>query len=187
MNRHRYISTAVVAAVLLVLGSCGEEDALGPGTELLRPTYLSPDRPENVIANLVLAYQHRDIEAYERLLAPEFVFRFQPGDVAEIGRASWGRDEDIRATRRLFASDKVCGIEITLTWDPAVPAREPGLEHTMLVRVTAMVLEVTECGGIAHRVDNDYQYFYLRREDGEEPTGWMIVEWRDVPGPGRAG
>jgi hypothetical protein len=169
-------------AGLLTLGICGgTSPEAGTGGD--RSAYLPADRPENVVANLATAYRNRDLAAYEGLFAPEFVFWFQPGDVKDVGRESWGLAEELESARNLFGSGQVCSIEVDLVCRPAAPATERGLEHTVLVRTSRMRLTVNECAGITHRVVNDIQEFHLRRQ---HEGAWVIVRWRDLPGSGLA-
>jgi hypothetical protein len=177
---------AVVAAA--VFGSCGSDRTTAPRVGLGTEAYLDLSRPENVIENLQRAYRNRDIDAFEVLLAPEFVFRFQTGDAPRSGQVSWGYEEEVASTRNLFESKRVKEIEIRLEVREAVPATEPGLEHTMLVRVAYTSLRVTEQDGTVLQVQGDRQDFFLRRGDGDHSDRWQIVEWRDLPGePGTAG
>lgn len=164
----------------LVLGACGD-DPVTPE----EPVYLQPTSPENVIENLQTAYRFRDIDGYSSLLAPEFIFLVQPLDVAEFGEF-FTRDRDSAGTAALFATPIVSGIWIDLTYDPAEPATEiefpPG---TMKIRVTHTFIEVDETTGITWQIDLSIQDFFFRQgstADGEDPTHWLIIEWREIPG-----
>jgi len=172
--------TLSVMVAILVAAGCGTERVLRPDGSTEATTYHPMNLPENVIANLEAAYRNRDIEAFAELLAPEFTFRFQPGDVPVVGRSSWGREEEIESTRGLFESERVKDIEIRLDYLPAERASEPGLEHTMRIRVDRAFLRVIE-ESIVHEVPGHPQDFFLRREHGNHPNRWVIVEWRDLP------
>lgn len=172
--------TLFVMVAILVAAGCGTERVLRPDGSTVATTYRPSNLPENVIANLETAYRNRDIEAFARLLAPEFTFRFQPGDVPVVGRSSWGREEEIESTRGLFESERVENIEIRLEYLPAEKTTEPGLEHTMRIRVDRAFLRVIE-KSIVHEVPGHPQEFFLRRGHGNHPNQWVIVEWRDLP------
>jgi hypothetical protein len=185
------LAAGVLAAAISLAAGCATDRVTAPQPDPDRATepvprlraYLSPDDPVNVVANLETAYANRDIDAYAGLFAPEFRFKFQPQDARRTGRESWGLEEDLRSTRNMFYSAKVKSIEIRLRKQPAVPATESGLQHTMLVVVSPMFLRITERSGRVMEVNGDRQEFYLRRaydEDGAER--WLIVEWRDLPG-----
>ncbi len=185
------LAAAVLAAAIALAAGCASDRVTAPTPETessnepvprLR-AYLPADEPVNVVTNLETAYANRDIDAYRELFAPEFTFKLQPRDAQRTGQESWGLDEELRSTRNMFYSAKVKSIEIRLEKQPAVPATESGLGHTMLVVVSHTFLRVTERSGRVMQVDGDRQEFYLRRtydEDGAER--WLIVEWRDLPG-----
>jgi len=72
-----------------------------------------------VVRNLETAYAKRDIDAYAKLFAPEFTFKFQPQDAA-AGHESWALETELQSTRNMFYSSKVTRIEIRLEVQPAV-------------------------------------------------------------------
>jgi hypothetical protein len=88
---------ALLIALLFVGASC-EEPAKPPADAV--PVFRSP---EDVVAGLARAYQRRDLELFELLLADdktrnaEFVFRSM-----EFVETEWGRDEELRIHRRMF-------------------------------------------------------------------------------------
>ena len=54
----------------------------------------------------------------------------------------------------------------------------------MKIRVTHTFLAIDEKTGVSWQLDGDIQDFFFRlgnSEDGEDPTHWMIIEWRDLP------
>ncbi len=55
----------------------------------------------------------------------------------------------------------------------------------MKIRVTHTFLEVDETTGITWQIDGDIQDFFFRQgntANGEDPTHWLIIEWRDILG-----
>ena len=83
----------------------------------------------------------------------------------------------------MFYSSKVTRIEIRLEVQPAVPASDPALQHTMLVEVNHTFLRITQPNGQVMQVNGDRQKLYLRRANNEQgDERWVIVEWRDLPG-----
>jgi hypothetical protein len=177
---------AALCAVFPV--ACHEDPVWVPR---LKGEYLEPTAPENLIDNLIEAYEWREIEAYASLLAPEFAFTFQPVDQDLVAGGSWTRDEDSTATAGLFASTIIGDIQIDLPHGaaqaPTDTTFEPGV---MLVRIDPTRLEVDLIGGdlagTAFQVDGDIQDMFFRQgkaELGENPAHWFLVEWRDLPGP----
>ena len=169
----------------LLLGGCGDD----PHSEGWPPwSYLEPTSPENLIENLQTAYLAHEIDGYSPLLAPEFVFKVQPVDVAVFGEF-FTRDRDSTGTAALFNSPIVSAIRIDLPHGPAtVPTDTAFAAGTMTIRIQPTFLEVDEVGEITWQVDGDIQDLFFRRgnpDDGEAPARWFIIEWRDLPG-GRA-
>ncbi len=183
--RRRRILVFVLAVLLVAAGCARRQHPIAPAVtaeEALTPRgYLAPSDPMNVIANLEAAYTNRDIDAYRELFAPEFVFRFQPQDARELGRASWGLEDELRSAERLFESSEVKRVVIRLATLPAEPATAEGLQHTMLVAVTHTFLCVERVGKSPLQVNGDRQEFYLREVVEQGEVRWLIVEWRDLP------
>jgi hypothetical protein len=76
--------------------------------------YLPPTSPENQIENIEIAYRQRDCQGYTKILAPEFIFKFQPIDANDIGTSFWTRDST--GTCALFRSGEVTDIRIDLSY-----------------------------------------------------------------------
>jgi hypothetical protein len=177
---------AFVLAVVLAAGGCSRrQHPVAPAPiadeELTPRGYLCRAQPMNVIANLEAAYANRDIDAYRELFAPEFVFRFQPEDARELGRASWGLEDELRSAQRLFESSEVKRVVIRLAKLSVAPATERGLEHTMRVVVAHTFLRIERAGKSTLQVNGDRQEFYLREVVEQGESRWLIVEWRDLP------
>src|SRR6185369_16495847 len=112
---------AFPGGVLIMVSMMGfavgcDEDPVEPG-----PTpspYASPTAPESLITNLQLSYRQREIKEYAKLLAPEFVFKFQPSDANDIGTDFWTRDQDSTGTRALLTATLVSEIRVSLHYGP---------------------------------------------------------------------
>jgi hypothetical protein len=145
-----------------------------------RPAVLIPESPEQVVEELVQAYVSRDIDRYMPLLAPEFVFWFQPSDAQDLGGDFWTRDQDSVGTDALFRTPLVSDIRVELTYGNA----EEFAPGVMAIQVTHTLLEVDQVDGITWRVDGDLQHMFFRRGRemaGEDPDRWFLVDWRDTP------
>lgn len=182
----RFILGLVLVTGALGLGACNDTP-----TNPARSVYLEPTSPENVVQNLALAYRRQEIEPYAKLLAPEFVFKFQPVDVAELLIDQWGKDQDVAGTGGLFGTPMVGDIRINLPHDPAAAPTEPGFDPgVMKIRVRPTQLEVDQIAGnnagITYQVDGDIQDMFFRpgkADLGENPDHWFLFEWRDLPNP----
>jgi hypothetical protein len=184
------LRTALVLGVAaLFLKGCifspDKDDPITGGGEFKEPT-----SPENVVSNLAESYRRKDIDQYIKLLAPEFIFKFQPVDAQAIETDFWTRDQDSTGTDGLFRTPLVSEIRITLTHGPADTARELDLpDGTMKIRINPTFLEVDQVDGITWQVDGDIQDMFFRTGDpaaGQDSTHWFLIEWRDIPDPAGA-
>jgi hypothetical protein len=82
------------AAALLVLG-CSDDPAQ---PKVTAPRYPETTSPEIVIDNLLLSYQDRNIEQFERLLHEDYIWYHQAGMTPEFCT----RSEDINMTLSMF-------------------------------------------------------------------------------------
>jgi hypothetical protein len=156
--------------------------------------YLEPTSPENLLTNLEEAYRRKEIEPYARILAPEFVFKFQQVDVLELNIDQYNHDQDSTGTAGLFGTPLVGDIRINLIHGAAEPPTETGFpEGTLKIRINPTQLEVDQIGGdkagVTYQVDGDIQDMFFRRgnaEAGEDTTRWFLFEWHDIPDPSGA-
>jgi hypothetical protein len=173
--------------LVLLAGSFAgcDEDTVSP-----QPTpspYSSPTEPESLITNLQLSYNRREIEEYAKLLAPEFIFRFQSIDVDDIGTEFWTRDQDSTGTRALLTTPEVSDIRLSLIHgarDLTVDSTPP--VDSLKIRIITTDLQVDQTDGTTWLV-LDQQDFYFRQGKaaiGEDPTHWFIYEWQDLPSLG---
>jgi hypothetical protein len=178
----RLPSAILLGATLLVITGlgCGDDKVTNPKVS----PYLEPTSPSNVVANLQLAYQRREIDEYAKLLAPEFIFKFQPVDAQEIAKEFWTRDEDLAGTGALFGAAVVTSIAVSLGHGPDAPADDLELpDDARKIRIDQTFLQVDETTGITW-VITDLQDMFFRPGDetlGEDPDHWFLIEWRDIP------
>lgn len=67
---------------------------------------------EDVITNMLLAYEHRDIAHYEELLHEDYIWYFQQKDAEIFNQASLNYAEDVEATKKLFEQALLLQLEI---------------------------------------------------------------------------
>jgi len=171
----------LIAPLLLVSLACNDKET--------NPVVL-PDlsSPQAVFEALQEAYRTRDTALYQELLAPEFTFRFQPVDAAELETDTWTREDDLLGTEALFRSPDVRKIDIELV---ALEATQPSevqfAEDVQMIRVTQTALTVLESRDAF--LVYDQQDFFFRpghEADGEDPGRWYLLEWRDLAPSGSA-
>jgi len=138
--------------------------------------------PESVLDNLAYAYEQRDIDVYEELLDPDFVFvYFDPERIEGIETVIVPRDGpsgDIERTRRLFrVFDEIrlpvfrvveAGVDSTTT--PPVEARRVAFQLTLRDLDGDFSFESFEAAGDA--------LFTIRRSPSDGL--WRLVRWDDL-------
>ncbi len=122
---------------------------------------------EGVFTNLRYAYTFKDTTIYGGLLTPEFSFTYR--DYDKLVDVSWGRDEEMRITSRLFQNAG----NLNLVWNNIV-----GLGgDSLLTSVTrSFNLSITFTASDIVRVDGRVNLL-LKRESTGQP--WRIAQWRD--------
>jgi len=134
-----------------------------------------------VLDNFRYAYENRDIDVYENLLDPDFVFYyFDPERIEGIDRVFVPRDGpsgDLERTRRMF--DVFDDIKLP-TWDSTDAYIDTVMSYPREVRRVAFRLIVRD-------LDGDYDYesieangdalFYFRQTPADGL--WRIVLWED--------
>ena len=177
----------VLSFLLLAVGLMGcDDDVVEPPCGDLCPSspYSSPTAPESLITNLQVSYRNREIEHYAELLAPEFIFKFQPIDANDIGTPFWTRDQDSTGTRALLTTPEVSDIRLNLIHggrDQTIDTTPP--VDSLKIRIITTDLQVDQTDGTTWVV-NDQQDFFFRQGkaiNGEDPTHWFIYEWDDLP------
>lgn len=135
-----------------------------------------------VLNNFRYAYENRDIDVYENVLDPDFVFfYFDPERIEGIDRVLVPRDGpagDLERTRRMF--EVFDDIRLP-TWDSAGAYIDTLMSYPREVRRIAFRLEVRD-------LDGDFNYesieangdalFYFRRTPSDGL--WRMVRWEDL-------
>jgi|GEM_PF-593124 len=174
-------------ALVLVLLMAGffagcDDDVESPKPE--PAPYAAPTEPESLITNLQLSYRRREIKEYAKLLAPEYIFKFQPIDANDIGTPSWTRDQDSTGTQALLTTPEVSEIRLSLipgARDLTVDATPP--VDSLKIRIITTDLQVDQTDGTTWVVTDQQDFFFRQGKaaNGEDPTHWFIYEWDDLP------
>ena len=177
-------SILLLAVGALVWAGCDESFSPGPPPLPRGPDFRAQTSPANVVGNLQVAYRLRGIDEYSKLLAPEFIFVFQPQDAQVINTDFWTRDEDSTGTAALFNTELVSNITVELIHGPAEAPIDTTLPPgTKWIRIDQTLLEVDETSGITW-LATDRQDMFFRRGNaaaGEDSTQWFLLEWCDLP------
>ena len=122
---------------------------------------------EGVFQNFHYAYTFRDTTMYGALLAQDFVFTYR--DYDKVVDLSWGRDEDMRITSRLFDNAQ----SLNLVWNNILGFAGDSLRANV---TRSFNLTVTFNPSDIVRVDGRVS-LELQRTASTLP--WKITLWKD--------
>ncbi|MFC1572578.1 hypothetical protein ACFL6M_03160 [Candidatus Eisenbacteria bacterium] len=184
-----------IATVLFVVGC--SDDTCKPCDEVPPSVFLLHTSPENLLHNLILAYEERNLSRCDSLFARDYRFRFTPHDQERPGfpdSLSWMDEHEIH----LQLLDR----ELTPTLRLDFEIGEIALDQDRLLSGdslwTTIVTEVDLYifGARPNRYstlewygfEGDHQQFWFRKESEMDPSTnervWSIVEWADLGWPG---
>ena len=181
----------VLSSGLLVYG-CDSYSPICGGCHFASQAHYSlPTAPESLITNLQVSYRNREIEHYAQILAPEFIFKFQPLDANDIGSDFWTRDQDSTGTRALLTATLVSDIQINLIYgarDTTINFPRTPLD-SLKIRIINTDLQVDQTDGITWVVTDQQDMFFRKgkAENGENPDYWWLYEWDELPTPALLG
>jgi hypothetical protein len=122
---------------------------------------------EGVFQNIRYAYAFKDTTIYGQLLPHDFTFTYR--DYDKMRDVSWGRDDEMLTTSRLFDN----AMNLNLVWNNIVGYSGDTL-RSIITR--SFNLTVTFNPSDVIRVDGRVS-LDLRRSSGD--ASWMIAQWKD--------
>jgi hypothetical protein len=154
-------------------------------------TYLPQTTEDNVLENLIRAYNDQDIEGYSRLFASDYQWYMDPTKRKQLGIEFWTRTTDSLQAEALFSSPHVTRIDLRIDWTRGSATSSGFLprpcEWTKLsIADLTLDVDVTcpDRGSTTFRVENQLQRLFFRRGRAcptSDPADTLlyIVEWRD--------
>src|SRR5262249_33750265 len=129
VSMHRQLVSILLAAGI---GLCGCKPATAPQSHKI--PYLPFTSPANVIFNIHAAFENQDFHEWDNILAADFVFRYQQGDIQGGQPDSLIRAEAISFAENLFsrgtttepAANKITLVIDTLSSGPDIRAGHEG-------------------------------------------------------------
>jgi len=181
MKRPIVIIICIVAA--LAAWSCDSDKTTpsAPADASRNPTQ------DDVLHNLELAYNERNITEFEKLLDESFEFYFSEADFnsGAVQFENWGRLDELNTNQRLLDPDnpdpnRVISIDLDLDylsgeWDPEPPDSVHAGE-TWYVKNVVYRLVMKTADSWEYRALDLKALFKIRKDDGGH---WRIVEWYD--------
>ncbi|HOD55358.1 MAG TPA: hypothetical protein PKJ08_12595 [Candidatus Cloacimonadota bacterium] len=142
-----------------------------------------PNSPDNVLRNLSLAYNQKDIDLYKSCLSKSFRFQIIGSDVQTIGVDWWGFEQEVEYHTNLFSKGSSNGLfnspdNILLNLE--IPPQTTWINDNQIGHENWIIIS---CPFFLHLYYNDttdisatgYARFYLKQEDGR----WVIAIWVD--------
>lgn len=142
-----------------------------------------PDSPDNVLRNLALAYNHKDINLYKSCLSESFRFQIKNSDIGTVGVDWWGFEQEIEYHNNLFnkgSSDGSFGPPDNIFLNLEIPPQSAWQYNNQIGHENWVIIS---CPFYLHLYYNftaditasGYARFYLKQEDGH----WVIAIWVD--------
>jgi hypothetical protein len=167
------------AALALLALSCGDEEGVTPQ----EPDRLAPTSPANVLENVELAFNNRDVDLLKAMLSTNFIFYFDPDDVGQRAPGSqyeipesWSYTEFCTAAESML--EKAYSLSFTIyvekVGSPPAGANKYRAEGVKL----RFLLMVDELNG--YLADQGYFNFEFERyEAAGGKSFWRLVKWWD--------
>ena len=168
----------LVAALALLALSCGDEEGVTP----VEPDRIAPTSPVNVLKNVELAFNNRDVDLLKAMLSTTFVFYFDPDDVGQNPPGSeyeipesWNRTEFSRAVSNMFKKAYRISLSIE-TENVGEPPPEATIYNAEKVNVELLVM-VDELNGYHAYGLCTFEFERYLAEGGSKY--WRLTKWRD--------
>jgi hypothetical protein len=167
----------LMVAVLAL--ACGEEEGVTP-TE---PERLEPTSPVNVLKNVEISFNERDINLLKAMLSTNFVFYFDPRDVGQNPPGShyeipesWSYTEFWQVARNMFRRAYSIDLSIT-TSGVGTPGENETTYKAENVNISLLVM-ISELSG--YIADSGYCNFAFERYDSASGKKyWRLTGWWD--------
>jgi hypothetical protein len=176
---HAAVVTAAAAAAALILTGC----LFSPPEEV--PPQPPPEMttPVNVLKNVAIAYNQRDINLYKKALSPNFVFYFDPRDVGTTPEGSgykipesWVYTEDWQATNEMF--NRAYSINLSIpTGRVGEPAPEETTYEAVNITISLLVMIDELNGFIANGGYCNFEFEKYQNEQSQDR--WRLTKWWD--------
>jgi hypothetical protein len=170
---------AMAAALALLALSCGDEEGVTPQ----EPDRLAPTSPANVLKNVELAFNNRDVDLLKAMLSLNFIFYFDPDDVGQnppgkpyIIPESWSYTVFWQAVYNMFT--KAHSISLSMpTGEVGTPGENETTYRADKISVSLLVMVDELNGYIADNGHCNYEFESYTSEAGKKC--WRLTKWWD--------
>ena len=172
--------TAAAAAAAMALTGC----LFSPPEDEPPQQPVVMTSPVNVLKNIEIAYNQRDINLYKKALSPNFVFYFDPRDVGQtppgnenyIIPESWSYTVDWSATEKMFQNAYSINLAIP-TGRVGEPEPEENEYQADNISIS-LLLMIDELNG--YSADKGYCNFKFEKYQNEQSEDrWRLKYWWD--------
>ncbi len=169
----------LLAAALALFGlACSDEEEPAPP-----PKHFEPSSPVNVLKNVELSFNHRDVNLLSAMLGPGFVFYFDPRDVGQsppggseyIIPESWSRAEFLKAVANMF--DKAYSISLSIETDNVGKPRPEATEYYVEDVRTELLVMIDELNGYIGEDPCAFEFESYLTENRDKY--WLLTTWQD--------
>lgn len=182
--RFLHKSIYIFSLSLFLLSACS--NPFNPGlidNNLNRTFVYMPDSPDNVLRNLMLAYNQKDIDLYKNCLDKSFRFQVKSQQSPEIGQDWWGYEQEIEFHKNLFSNGSSDGkyssptnIYLNLEIPPSsMWEKDTQIGHENRVIISCPFYLQLSFKNHPDIVASGFARFHLKQTDGR----WYIVIWVD--------
>ena len=175
------------AAVALLTLACGDEEGVTPR----QPDRVEATSPANVLRNVEISFNQRNINLLKAMLSDGFVFYFDPRDVGQsppgshyVLPASWSYTEFWPAVNIIFVRAYSINLSIP-TGRVGTPAENETAHKADEISISLLVM-ITELNGFI--ADKGYCDYEFERYDGAGGKKyWRLTAWWDRTSQGYDG
>lgn len=182
LSRFQFIIIFCLSLIILSCDNPFNPDLNNHDNEQLSYVY-KPDSPDNVLRNLIAAYNQKDISIYKSCLSTSFRFQVSNEDVPTIGVDWWGYEQEVDYHKNLFSkgsSDGSFPVPDNIMLNLEIPPQsswqndiQEGHENWIIISCPFYLhLYYNNSTDITA---NGFARFYLKHEDGN----WVIAIWVD--------
>ncbi len=177
------------AFAVLTLAAC-EDDPTGSDLPP-PPVFKNLTQRGDVLHNLQLSYNRRNLQKYDELLDNDFTFHLSAGDVGGGIPSQWDRSVEVAVHTNLFdptynGTTPACeSIEFDIDFEDGVSWTEfdsPTIPSEKWYSTTVSYHFVFEMEGDIHRINNpgSAAEFTVRNAGTEDAPQWRLVEVSDL-------
>ncbi|HEX9641342.1 MAG TPA: hypothetical protein VGB13_08510 [Candidatus Krumholzibacteria bacterium] len=189
LRRLTVLPAILALSALFLLGGCGifSPDEPSDGGGGTGGGYTNLKTPDDVLTNLIKAYNDRDYDKYDELRHESFEFQFPVDefDLALTANGRWQRERDSGSTQGMFEGSPskdgeiVQSIDLSMVADPIPWSDNVETEFDGTQRRTYTVrMDVTVSGGTIYQVRGKHE-FYVAPVGSGDNTQYKLRFWRD--------